>query len=1036
MAQIPAGFTHLEVHSHYSLLGGTMPVQDLVDRAVADNLSALALTDTNALYGAAAFTGACQTAGIKPIVGMAVHIAAPAGAMPSEPSVPGKMVLLASGGEGYQSLCALTSIMQGGADRRMQTLTLDWEALRRHHQGLVCLTGGREGWVERLLRDGRADEAVRYISRLGGLFEERCYLSICPQGPDDSLTQEMVKMGARFGIRPVAHQPVYCLHAEDRPRFRLLAAIDQNCRLEDVADSSLPALGDTAVPIHWPSTVELQDRFADYPDALDAAAEIAALCEPGLPDGRPIWPILRLPGEQTPEEALAAAARAGLIEKYGIEADNTIHARLDKELSAIARHGFSPLFIIVADIVRFARQEHIPVNTRGSVANSLVAFCTGITHVDPIVHDLLFERFLNPARTTLPDIDLDFCSRRRDEVLHYVRRTYGEDQVALVGTMNTLQLRSAVRESAKAFGLDNQQIKQLAAAAPRRWHPDPRRREKWEIDEVLAGLDEEQQIVLRAASEITGQPHHLSVHPGGIILTPGPLTEFLPVQMAPKGFLITQFDHRDLELIGLPKIDLLGIRALTVLADTAELIRREQDPNFELAAIPLQDEATGSLLSRGDTIGVFQCESSGARRTLRKLKARSIRDLAVANAFFKPGPATGGMAPAFVRRYRGEEAVTFLHPALEPILGPTQGVLLFQEQILRIAWEIAGLSWVQADGLRKGMSKFQSREMAAMESAFIAGCMRPEPQGPAFSHDQAKTLWEQVSAFAGYGFNQGHATAYGDVSYRSGYLKSHYPAEFLCARLADRGGFHHPAIYMAEARRLGISVFPPHVNVSNRAFTLVQLKRPFLWMGLGQVRDLRRKSVEAIIRERGKRVFADLADLVSRVELQEKEIHHLIRCGAVDDLGDSRAQMLAEADQLARAGSSRQLMFAFAELAPAASETAAERLQWETELLGMPVSVHPRDLISTNETYIALRQLPQHRNQAVKLLGTRLPGWTGGKGFYFDDGDSFEMVIPDPRLNLGERERKSWQPLQLHGRWREDEWGGGWFQAEAIKVFS
>jgi DNA-directed DNA polymerase III PolC len=1013
-----------------------MSVQDMVNRAAADKLTALALTDNNALYGAVSFTKACMSAGIKPILGMAVHVAAPPGEMPPQPAVPGKLVLLATGGEGYRALCHLASFLQGGKRQRMQNHGLSWEMLRNHHQGLICLTGGRQGWIERLLRAGRPEAAGRFISRLGGLFEEHCYLSIGPQVPDDSFARDVLNLGGRFGLSPVALQPIYCLQPEEVPRLRLLAAINQNCRLEEVEDSSLPAMGDTAGPIHWPDAIEMKERFADYPEALANAADIASLCQPGLPDGRPIWPVLRLPDNQTPEQTLAIAARTSLVEKYGSEPDQSIRARLEKELVAIAQHGFSPLFVIVADIVRFARQEHIPVNTRGSVANSLVAYCVGITHVDPIAHDLLFERFLNPARLTLPDIDLDFCSRRRDEVLDYVRRTYGEDQVALVGTMNRLQLRSAVRESAKAYGLDNGQIKRLAAKVPHRWHPDPRRQKRWQIDEILEGLDDKQQIVMRAASEITGQPHHLSVHPGGVILTPGPLADILPVQMAPKGFLITQYDYRDLEVIGLPKIDLLGIRALTVLADTVELIHQEHDPDFELAEIPLEDVKTGSLLSSGDTIGVFQCESAGARRTLRKLKARNIRDLAVANAFFKPGPATGGMAPAFVRRYRGEEPVRFLHPALEPILGSTQGILLFQEQILRIAWEIAGLSWTQADGLRKGMSKFQSKEMAALESAFVAGCLRPEPEGPGFNNEQAKTLWEQVSAFAGYGFNQGHATAYGDVSYRSGYLKAHYPAEFLCARLADRGGFHHPAIYMAEARRLGIAVRPPHVNKSGRSFTLTQQMQTILWMGLGQVRDLRRNTVRAIESERNKALFVDLPDLLARVELQKKEIHHLIRCGALDGLGESRAQMLVETEQLARAGSSRQLVFDFARQATVSRETAAERLQWESHILGMPVSVHPLDLLSVEEAHVPLRQLSQHKNQTAVVLGSRIPGWTGGKGFYLGDGDSFEMVIPDPHVIGDGQERSPWQPLRLSGRWREDEWGGGWFQAERITLLS
>ena len=364
------------------------------------------------------------------------------------------------------------------------------------------------------------------------------------------------------------------------------------------------------------------------------------------------------------------------------------------------------------------------------MANSLVAYCAGITTVDPIAHDLLFERFLNPARADLPDIDLDFCSRRRDEVLDYVRRTYGAERVALVATVSTLQPRGAVRETAKAYGLDEAADRAAGGATcPARWHPDPRRRDRRTVERRAgrAGATPASAQVVRGAYSLVGQPHHLSVHPGGVVITPGPLTDVVPVQWAPKGFLITQFDHQDVEAIGLPKLDLLGIRALTVLADAERLVRQHHDPAFRLADIPLDDAATADLLARGETIGVFQCESAGARRTLRQLQARTVRDLAVANAFFKPGPGhRAAWRSAFVRRYRGEEPVPFLHPALEPILGPTKGVLIFQEQILRVAREIAGLSWAQADHLRRGMSQFGREEMAAM-----AGPVRRRLPAPA-----------------------------------------------------------------------------------------------------------------------------------------------------------------------------------------------------------------------------------------------------------------------------------------------------------------
>ncbi|MFN2232152.1 MAG: DNA polymerase III subunit alpha, partial [Anaerolineae bacterium] len=544
------------------------------------------------------------------------------------------------------------------------------------------------------------------------------------------------------------------------------------CPLEAVPAAILPDNADARVGLHWLSPAELTAHFAAFPDALARTGEIAQRCTPALPDGAPLWPMLDLPDDQTPTEALVSQAQTGLADRYGTTPAAAIQTRLAHELDTINRYGYAPLFLIVADIVRYARARDIPVSTRGSVANALVAYCLGITTVDPIAHNLLFERFLSPARADLPDIDLDFCSRRRDEVLAYVRRTYGEERVALVATISTLQLRSAVREVAKAYGLDETQLQPLLKNLPHGWHP--RHREMRTLDDLLEPFsDLQQREVLRAAYEIVGQPHHLSVHPGGVVITPGPLTDILPVQWSPKGFVITQFDHQDVEALGLPKLDLLGIRALTVLADAADLVRRDYDPAFQLTAIPLEDATTAALLSHGDTVGVFQCESEGARRTLRQLNARTVQDLAVANAFFKPGPATGGLADAFVRRYRGDAPVRFLHPALEPILAPTMGVLLFQEQILRVAVEVAGLSWEQAGYLRRGMSKMDAAEMAPLQQAFEQGCQRQPPEGPGFTPQQAQQLWEQVAVFSGYGFNQGHATAYADVSFRSAYLKAH-----------------------------------------------------------------------------------------------------------------------------------------------------------------------------------------------------------------------------------------------------------------------
>ena len=1022
-------FTHLEVHSHYTLLGGTASVGSLAARAAADGLSHLALTDTNVLYGAVAFARACRQAGVGAVLGMAITMAAPEPGHEGEP--PGRLVLLACGPDGYRSLCRLSARLQGSADREtLAARGLAWEDLQAQRAGLFCLSGGRLGWLERFLRAGDNAAARLYAGRLAGIFGDNAYLSLEIHAPADlAIARQVVALSGRLGLPTVAVQPVYCLTAAETSRLRLLAAIDCNCRLEEVPAEALPAGGDAAVDLNWLTPAEVAERFAGFESALAASGEIAGRCGPALPDGRPIWPSLKLPAQQTPDEALAEAARRGLAVKYGPEAPTGASERLSGELAAITTHGYAPLFLIVADIVRFARETGVPVSTRGSVANSLVAYCIGITAVDPLFHDLLFERFLNPARADVPDIDLDFCSRRRDEVLEYVRRTYGAKHVALVGTVSTMRPRSAVWEVGKAYGLDEAQIKRLVARLPRDWHPDPRRRDKRTVDDVLAELDDPRlKEVVNAAYAIVGQPHHLSVHPGGVVITPGPLTDVVPVQWAPKGFLITQFDHKDVEAIGLPKMDLLGISALTVLADAAELVREHGDAAFRLEDIPLDDPATGDLLARGESIGVFQCESEGAQRTLRKLRARNVRDLAIANAFFKPGPATGGMAATFVRRYRGDEPVAYLHPSLAPILGPTFGVLIFQEQILRVAREIAGFSWAQADHLRRGASKFGAAEMESMREQFVQGCRRPAPQGPGFTSEQATRLWEQVVAFAGYGFNQGHATAYADVSYRSAYLKAHWPAEFLCARLMGSGGFHHQSIYIAEAIRLGIPVRPPHVNHSRLLFTLTEPKS--LWMGLGQVRELRSASAEAIIHGRAAGAYAGPRDLLARVPLQPKEITHLIRCGALDGLGTSRAALLSEAEGVRHAGSALQMAFAFDE-PEVAAESPEQRLAWEMELLGQPLSVHPLDALHAGSglpAHLPLARLPDQPGRPVLVAGARLPGWTGGDGFFLGDRQSFVIVKGDKALKAP----PAWQPLLVRGRWIGDGWGTFWLQAEQV----
>ncbi len=1023
--------THLHVHSHFTLLGATPAVEELARRAAADGFRHLALTDANALYGAVRFVRACEAAGVQPIVGMTVHLAPPPDFPDAEMLSPGVIALLAAGPKGYHSLSHLSSRIQRHPDREERErrgLTLD--DLAGYSEGVIGIFGGRRSWLERLWRRGRHRLATRRLARLAGIFDENGYLALEWHEDEDSpVLNEMSDLAGRFGVPTVIAHPVYILTPHHRPRLRLLAAIDHNCRLEEVPAWALVDDGKEDVALHWLSPAALRRRYAAWPEALERSDAIAAQCQPALPDGRPIWPALPATidsSQRNSDEILADLARAGLMRRYGEDADASIHQRLDRELAAIARHGYAPLFLVVADIVRHAREQRIAVSTRGSVANSLAAFAIGITTVDPIAHDLLFERFLNPAREDHPDIDLDFDSRRRDEALDYVRRAYGDERVALVCTVSLMRPRSAFRETAKALGLNDTVREQVIRLLPRSFHPGMRRKRRTlaeiaDSPEIAALPDRERvQMALRLAHEIVGLPHHLSVHPGGTVITPTPLPDYAPVQWSSKNFLILQYDHQDAERIGLTKIDLLGVRALSVLDAAERLVHQHYAPGFRLEAIPPDDPKTGDIISRGETVGVFQCESAGAQRTLRKLRARNVADLAIANALFKPGPATGGMAATFVRRYRGEERVRYLHPALEPILGRTKGVLIYQEQILRVATEIAGLSWADANHLRRGMSKFKPQEMMALQETFIQGCMRLPPRGPGFDRRQAETLWEQVRAFAGYGFNQGHATAYADVSYRSAYVKANWPAAFMAARLAERGGFHHPAVYMAEARRLGMVVRQPHVNHSEQRFSLAfEAGRPILWMGLAAVRGLRRAAIAAIISHRP---YASLRDLLLRVRLQRREAENLIRCGALDGLGESRNALLAQLPQ--GKATAMQLSFDFftPEIEP---ETPSQRLAWETRILGMPMSQHPLTSIraSLPPGLARLDEFRDRPGQRLRAAAVRLPGWTGEDGYFLADETDYLLAIPE---NADASPPPLWEPIIITGRWLTDDWGRAW----------
>ena len=931
-------------------MDGIPSVHEIVDFAESGHLPAIALTDTNALYGAMEFILGCRKAGIAPIIG-------------AELTLTGghSIVLLAQSLQGYSGLCQLITRLQAAPDREASLAQgLSLTDLAQHTEGLIALSGGRRGPLDTRLRDGNTAQAESVAQELVNLFgQDRFFveLQIVEEGDADKAAA-LQSLADRLHLRTVATHDVHYLSPADAQHYRVLTATRKGCRLKD-----LPPLADLSYPLED----EMRHRFADFPSALDHTGWIADQCRFEFPLGQLHFPALDLPRGRTTHEELWTRALVGASQRYG-DLTPALEARLRKEVDVIDTLGYTPYFLVVADIVRYAREKHVPISPRGSASSSVAAYCLGIHDIDPIAHNLYFERFLSLERHDPPDIDLDLCSHRRDEVIEYVYQKYGADHVAMVCTYATLRARYALREVGKAYGLPETRIKELSAQLPGFWHPGARKRMQVAQAELIEqARDPVERQVLETSRALDGTPHHLSIHPGGIVISPGPITDLVPLQHATKGLLVTQFDMGGIEKLGLVKIDLLGISALTVIADCVELVRQRR-PDFTLESIPQQDAAAAQTLATARTIGCFQTESPGMRMTLRELSTRTVNDLIVALALYRPGPLKGGLKDAFVRRHLGQEPAEYLHPALEPILRETYGVILYQEQVLRIAHEVAGFSLGDADILRRAMSKFRSaHEMERLRAQFVAGAQATS----GLDVTVAQQVWELMAAFAGYGFPKAHAAGYAVVAYRMAYLKTHYPAEFMAARLAVPGGFYRPSTYMSEARQLGLTVKPPHVNHSDEAFTLEPPQT--LWMGLGQVRELTHTTLKTIV---ARRPFESLEDFLARAQPQYVEAVNLVKVGALDGLGNAKAMLSQlERDRWHGRHTGQMGLLVTQPMMAIPDPTPHERAAWEREVLGMLVSVHPLQLVAkelAQRRLIRSDELSRHAGQDVTLAGVRL----------------------------------------------------------------
>jgi DNA-directed DNA polymerase III PolC len=940
-------FIHLHVHSIYSLLDGTCHLEELIEAAQAAGMPALALTDHNALYGAIPFYDLCRQAGLQPILGMEATM-----------TDGHSLVLLAQNEEGYRNLCRLSTILQAFSDPPPR---LPWAALRHHSEGLFALTGGRAGWITELVRQDQLDRAQRLLGGLLALFgQSNVLMELEIHRPEDvPIVERLIELAEDAEIAYVATNDVHHLHPHDAPRHLLLSSIHTRTYLLE-SDPQKPNWRDNQPPPrHFRTPAEMEDLFSRWPRAISNSGYVANRCHLQLEVGRPIFPRAPLPDAETAFSRLWKLAFQGAAEHYQPLTPTVIN-RLHHELHIIEKMGYSPYFLIVADIAAEARRRGIPVLGRGSAASSLVAYTLGITPVDPLAHKLTFERFLHPERVDPPDIDLDLCWRRRDEILDYVYRTYCDSHVAMIGTYNTFRTRSAVRETGKAFGLADHEIEAVLARhwadmfQPEEEAAEPEDGPTWVVPPEPPA-DRLTETILKAAQSIAGLPRHLSIHCGGLVIAPTPITELVPLQRSAKGLLITQYDMHAIERLGLVKMDLLGVRALTAVADAVAAARHGGASQLTVEDIPTDDPTTFDLLTQGMTIGCFQLESPGVRALLRRYQPQKLEDVMTVISLFRPAPLRGKLKDTFLQRRCGQEPVRYPLPDLPAklqervaeILGETYGVILYQEQALRLLSEVGGLSLSQAESIRRALPENPSGpDREKLKKRFMLASTQ---EGR--SKTQAQQIWELLAGFTGYAFCKAHAASYAVVAYRSVYLKAHYPAEYMAAVIENEGGYYNPAAYAEEARRLGLHILPPHVNdphLDTRGCT------DTIRIGLRRVRGVSPQTRQRILEEARLTPFTSLHDFLWRVQPQEKEAKQLIRIGACDNLGGNRAELIWELYAwLSLRGTHAQGQLGLPtppytpppfEIPDLPAYTLAEKIRWEKEILGLAVSDHPLSL--------------------------------------------------------------------------------------------
>lgn len=973
-------FVHLHLHSEYSLLDGAFRIADIPKAAKACGHNAVAITDHGAMYGVVNFYRACKEEGIKPIIGCEVYTASESRFDRREAADGGKyhLVLLAENETGYKNLIYMVS--RSYTEGFYGKPRIDMELLREHSEGLIALSACLAGYIPRHIMAGDFDGARERALEFDRIFGHgNFYLELQDHGMPEQkeVNEALIAMSRETGIPLVATNDVHYMRRADADTQAVLLCIQTNSRIADGRP-----IGFETDEFYYKSTEEMERLFSSVPEAAENTQKIADRCNYDFDFSHIYLPRFTPETGETPEEYLRRLSYEGFESKKSSgeitfteeNSESTYRDRIEYELSVISKMGYAQYYLIVWDFIAYAKREKIPVGPgRGSGAGSLIAYLCGITDVDSIKYDLMFERFLNPERVSMPDFDTDFCYDRRGEVIEYVSRKYGADHVCGISTFGTLAAKAVVRDVGRALGMSYADVDIVAKAIPYDPHITLR--------EALTGklkrmYDENEQVrrLIDISMALEGMPRHASAHAAGIVITDKPAYEHVPLAVNNE-MVLTQFTMDIIEKLGLLKFDFLGLRYLTIISDTEKQIRKTE-PDFDITKVSLDDAGAYELISQGRTSGIFQLESSGMRRLLMNMQPRNIEDITLAISLYRPGPMES--IPQFLRNRTGESTPEYKIPSLRKILEKTSGCIIYQEQVMQICREVAGFSFGRADIVRRAMAKKKTAEMEKARTAFVYGekdengnvtCEGAVARGT--SEADANEIFDTMSSFAKYAFNKSHATAYAYTAYRTAYLKCHYPSEYLASLLTSvLGNVTKTVEYIEEAKSYRISVLSPDINESEKLYSVVTDKngKKAIRYGLLGVKNVGANILDAAIEERKNGRFTSFVDFVSRMcshELNKRQIEGLIKSGAFDSLGTKRSMLLAEyenvLDIFARKKSSQaegQLdlfsagLFEGAEIEPPSLEyefkeheelPLRERLKQEKESTGMYFSGHPLD---------------------------------------------------------------------------------------------